>query len=120
MNFSLGEEAERGSLQLFPPLPPLLIQTVLGAHISHWYQLKLKAISGRCFTHHLTPSSPNPFSQGRRGIKSQAPLSLGRGAGGEGKTLSPSGFHVKLTRMHISTPLPDVANVTYLQENSQL
>jgi hypothetical protein len=30
---------------------------------------------------------------------SSSPLTHGRGAGGEGKTLSPSGFHVKLTKI---------------------
>ncbi|OYD92499.1 hypothetical protein CDG76_23555 [Nostoc sp. 'Peltigera membranacea cyanobiont' 210A] len=36
---------------------------------------------------------------------SSSPLTDGRGAGGEGKTLSPSGFSVKLTRM-ASRPRP--------------
>ncbi|MDZ8084736.1 MAG: hypothetical protein RMY16_03935 [Nostoc sp. DedQUE12b] len=56
MNFSLPEEAERGLLQLFPPLPPLLIQTVLGAHISHWCQLNVKASLEKAFRYCLVVS----------------------------------------------------------------
>ncbi|EKF03831.1 hypothetical protein FDUTEX481_02241 [Tolypothrix sp. PCC 7601] len=33
----------------------------------------------------------------------------GRGAGGEGRTLSPSGFHLKLTPMGTALPLQSVA-----------
>ena len=34
---------------------------------------------------------------------SSSPLPWGRGAGGEGKTFSPSGFSVKLTPMHFGS-----------------
>ncbi|EKE98934.1 hypothetical protein FDUTEX481_03122 [Tolypothrix sp. PCC 7601] len=37
------------------------------------------------------------------------PSPCGRGAGGEGETLQPSGFHVKLTRRGNALPLLFVA-----------
>ncbi len=51
--------------------------------------------------HPLTPSPPR---EGELNLLLPSPG--GRGAGGEGETLQPNGFHVKLTPMGNAVPLP--------------
>ncbi|BAY98892.1 hypothetical protein NIES37_28700 [Tolypothrix tenuis PCC 7101] len=50
--------------------------------------------------HPLTPSPP-----GEGELNLLLPSPGGRGVGGEGKTLQPSGFHVNLTPLGIACPL---------------
>ncbi|BAY09498.1 hypothetical protein NIES2098_26600 [Calothrix sp. NIES-2098] len=74
-----------------------------GGHSSaHTCQLKLKAIYGACCTKTLA-LTPSPPGEGELNLL--LPYPCGRGAGGEGETLQPSGFHVKLTPMSTAVPL---------------
>ncbi|BAY89559.1 hypothetical protein NIES3275_15620 [Microchaete diplosiphon NIES-3275] len=67
-------------------------------------QLKLKAIYGACCTNTSRPHPLTPSPAGEGELNFLLPSPGGRGAGGEGRTLSPSGFHVKLTPMGIRFP----------------
>ncbi|RCJ14730.1 hypothetical protein A6S26_34850 [Nostoc sp. ATCC 43529] len=49
------------------------------------------------------PLTPSPVGEGE--FNFWLPSPLGRGAGGEGKTLAQKGFHVKLTPMNNVVPL---------------
>ncbi|BAZ01998.1 hypothetical protein NIES37_60050 [Tolypothrix tenuis PCC 7101] len=68
-------------------------------------QLKLKAIYGNCCTNTSSPHPLTPSPAGEGELNLLLPSPGGRGAGGEGRTLSPSGFHVKLTPMTGAVPL---------------
>ncbi|BAY34870.1 hypothetical protein NIES2107_67800 [Nostoc carneum NIES-2107] len=67
--------------------------------LRHLCQLKLKAIYGECCknTSRPHPLTPSPAGEGELNLLLPSPC--GRGAGGEGETLQPRGFHVKLTPM---------------------
>ncbi|RCJ18077.1 hypothetical protein A6S26_29390 [Nostoc sp. ATCC 43529] len=71
----------------------------------HTCQLKLKAISDRGFAHPCRPHPLTPSPTGEGELNLWLPSPKGRGAGGEGKTLSQSGFHVRLTPMTAVLPL---------------
>uniref|UniRef100_UPI0005EAC41A hypothetical protein n=1 Tax=Tolypothrix sp. PCC 7601 TaxID=1188 RepID=UPI0005EAC41A len=53
------------------------------------------------------PLTPSPAGEGELNLWLPSPC--GRGAGGEGETLQPGGFHVKLTPMTGAVPLQSVA-----------
>ncbi|EKF02502.1 hypothetical protein FDUTEX481_06665 [Tolypothrix sp. PCC 7601] len=57
------------------------------------------------------PLTPSPAGEGELNLWLPSPC--GRGAGGEGETLQPRGFHVKLTPMGTALPLP--AYLIYLK-----
>ncbi|BAY99790.1 hypothetical protein NIES37_37730 [Tolypothrix tenuis PCC 7101] len=72
---------------------------------AHRCQLKLKAIYGECCTKTLALIPSPLLPQGEGELNLLLPSPGGRGAGGEGETLQPSGFHVKLTPLTGAVPL---------------
>ncbi len=81
-----------------------------GFSSAHTCQLKLKAIYGGCCTNPSRPHPLTPSPPGEGELNFLLPSPGGRGAGGEGRTLSPSGLHVTLTPISIAKPLPLTQN----------